>query len=71
MYKAIDQFVKGASKIMHLLVLLKAKNQNLRQANEALSKRRRAKKKNFYSKENHLANRKQRTYKTTGTLDSR
>ena len=43
-YEAIDQFAKGASKIMHQLVLLKAENQNLRQANEALSKRRRAKK---------------------------
>ena len=29
---------------MHQLVLLKAENQNLQQANEALSKRRRAKK---------------------------
>ena len=43
-YEAIDQFAKGASKIMHQLVLLKAENQSLRQANEALSKRRRAKK---------------------------
>jgi hypothetical protein len=43
-YEAVDQFAKGASKIMHQLVLLKAENQSLRQANEALSKRRRAKK---------------------------
>jgi hypothetical protein len=43
-YKAVDQFAKGASKIMHQLVLWKAENQSLRHANEALSKRRRAKK---------------------------
>jgi hypothetical protein len=43
-YEAVDQFAKGASKIMHQLVLLKAENQTLRQANEVLSKRRRAKK---------------------------
>jgi hypothetical protein len=43
-YEAVDQFTKGASKIMHQLVLLKAENQTLRQANEALSKRRRARK---------------------------
>ena len=43
-YEAVDQFAKGTSKIMHQLVLLKAENQSLRQANEALSKRRRAKK---------------------------
>jgi hypothetical protein len=36
--------VKGTSKIIHQLVLLKAENQSLRQANEVLSKRRRAKK---------------------------
>jgi hypothetical protein len=55
---------------MHQLVLLKAENQNLRQANIALSKRRRAKK-HIYGKEDHLVNRKQRIYRTTGTLDSR
>jgi ABC-type transporter Mla subunit MlaD len=43
-YAAVDQFTKGASQIMHQLALLKAENQNLRQANEVLSKRRRAKK---------------------------
>jgi hypothetical protein len=43
-YEAVDHFAKGASKIMHQLVLLKAENQNLRQANEVLSKRRRARK---------------------------
>jgi DDE superfamily endonuclease len=43
-YEAVDHFAKGASKIMHQLALLKAENQNLRQANEELSKRRRAKK---------------------------
>jgi predicted nucleic acid-binding Zn-ribbon protein len=44
-YEAVNQFTKGASKIMHQLALLKAENQTLQQANEALSKRRRAKKK--------------------------
>jgi hypothetical protein len=43
-YAAVDQFTKGASQIMHQLALLKAENQNLRQANEVLSKRRRARK---------------------------
>jgi hypothetical protein len=43
-YEAVDQFAKGATTIMHQLVLLKAECQNLRQANELLSKRRRAKK---------------------------
>jgi hypothetical protein len=43
-YEAINHFAKGTSKIMHELVLLKAENQSLRQANEVLSKRRRAKK---------------------------
>ena len=42
--EAIDQFTKGASKVIHKLSLLKAENQALRQANEELSKRRRAKK---------------------------
>jgi regulator of replication initiation timing len=43
-FEAVDQFAKGISKIVHQLVLLKAENQSLRQANEALSKCRRAKK---------------------------
>jgi hypothetical protein len=43
-YKAVDHITKGASKFMHQLALLKAENQSLRQANETLSKRRRAKK---------------------------
>lgn len=43
-YTAVDQFTKGASQIMHQLALLKAENQSLRQANEVLSKRRKAKK---------------------------
>jgi hypothetical protein len=42
-YEAVDQFAKGALKIMYQLALLKAENQTLRQANEVLSKRRRAK----------------------------
>jgi hypothetical protein len=43
-YDAVDQFAKGTSKIMHKLALLQAENQILRQANQELSKRRRAKK---------------------------
>ena len=43
-YEAVDQFTKGASTIMHQLALLKAENQSLQQANEVLSKHRRAKK---------------------------
>ena len=43
-YKAVDQFAKGTSKIMHELALLQSEVQILRQANEELSKRRRAKK---------------------------
>lgn len=42
--RAVDIFAKGTSKIMHQLALLKSENQSLRAANEALSKRRRAKK---------------------------
>jgi len=37
-------FAKGTSKVMYQLALLRAENQNLRAANEVLSKRRRAKK---------------------------
>ena len=43
-YEAVDQITRGASKFMYQLALLKAENQNLREANETLSKRRRAKK---------------------------
>ena len=43
-YNAVDQFAKGTSKIMHKLALLQSEVQNIRQANEELSKRRRAKK---------------------------
>jgi hypothetical protein len=43
-YEAVDQFAKGTSKIMHKLALLQSEVQMLRQANEELSKRRRAKK---------------------------
>ena len=42
--RAVDMFAKGTSKVMHQLALLRAENQSLRAANEALSKRRRAKK---------------------------
>jgi hypothetical protein len=43
-YEAVDQFAKGTSKIMHKLALMQSEVQILRQANEELSKRRRAKK---------------------------
>ncbi|OAQ60909.1 ankyrin repeat domain-containing protein [Pochonia chlamydosporia 170] len=42
---AMDQFAKGTCGIMHKMALLKAENQQLREANALLSKRRRAKKK--------------------------
>jgi hypothetical protein len=41
---AVDQFAKGTSKIMHKMALMQAEIRDLRAANEALSKRRRAKK---------------------------
>lgn len=41
---ALDQFSKGATAIMHRVALLEAETSALRKANEALSKRRRAKK---------------------------
>jgi hypothetical protein len=52
---------------MYQLALLKAENQNLREANETLSKRRRAKK-HIYGKEGHLVNGKQRIYKMIETF---
>jgi hypothetical protein len=44
MLNAVDQFAKGAKAMMHQVALLRAENSSLRKANEALSKRRRAKK---------------------------
>jgi len=44
MIAALDQFAKGATAIMHRVALLEAETSALRKANEALSKRRRAKK---------------------------
>ncbi len=41
---AINQFIKGVTAIMYQMALLRTENQVLREANEALSKRRRAKK---------------------------
>jgi NADH pyrophosphatase NudC (nudix superfamily) len=41
---ALKSFSKGTKAIMHQIALLKSENQILRQANETLSKRRRAKK---------------------------
>lgn len=43
-YKAVDQISKGAQTMMHEVALLRAEVKSLRQANETLSKRRRAKK---------------------------
>lgn len=43
MLSAVDQFAKGAKAIMHRLVLVEAELSTLQKANEALSKRRRAK----------------------------
>ena len=44
MLAAIDQFAKGTTAVMHQVALLQAEVSSLRKANEALSKRRRAKK---------------------------
>jgi hypothetical protein len=44
MLDAVDQFAKGAKAMMHQVALLRAENSSLHKANEALSKRRRAKK---------------------------
>ena len=44
MLDAIDQFTKGTTAIMHQVALLRTEVSSLRKANEALSKRRRAKK---------------------------
>ncbi|KID98255.1 transposase, partial [Metarhizium majus ARSEF 297] len=41
---AMDQFAKGARGIMHRMALLEAENEQLREANATLSKRRRARK---------------------------
>jgi hypothetical protein len=43
MLTAVDQFAKGAKAIMHRLVLVEAELSTLQKANEALSKRRKAK----------------------------
>jgi hypothetical protein len=43
-HNAVDQIAKGAKAMMHEVALLRAENSTLRKANEALSKRRRAKK---------------------------
>ena len=43
MLAAVDQLTKGATAMMHQVALLRAENASLRKANEALSKRRRAK----------------------------
>jgi hypothetical protein len=42
---AVDQFAKGGQGIMHQIALLRSENHILRQENETLSRRRRAKKK--------------------------
>jgi hypothetical protein len=43
MLTAIDQLTKGTMAVMHQVALLRSENASLRKANEALSKRRRAK----------------------------
>ncbi len=43
MLAAVDQLTKGTMAVMHQVALLRAENASLRKANEALSKRRRAK----------------------------
>ena len=43
MLATIDQLTKGTMAMMHQVALLRSKNAALRKANEALSKRRRAK----------------------------
>ena len=43
MLAAVDQLTKGTMAVMHQVALLRAENTSLRKANEALSKRRRAK----------------------------
>jgi hypothetical protein len=43
MLAAVDQLTKGTIAIMHQVALLRSENTTLRKANEALSKRRRAK----------------------------
>ena len=43
MLAAVDQLTKGTTAVMHQVALLRAENASLRKANEALSKRRRAK----------------------------
>jgi len=43
MLAAVDQLTKGTMAVMHQVALLRSENASLRKANEALSKRRRAK----------------------------
>ena len=43
MLTAVDQLTKGTMAVMHQVALLRSENAALRKANEALSKRRRAK----------------------------
>ena len=43
MLAAVDQLTKGTMAVMHQVALLRSENATLRKANEALSKRRRAK----------------------------
>jgi hypothetical protein len=61
MLAALDQLTKGTIAIMHRVAILESENASLRKANEALSKRRRAKKKKKHacSLEGHLPVRSQ------------
>jgi hypothetical protein len=62
MLTTIDQLAKGIMAMMHEVALLRSEVSALRKANEALIKRRRAKKKHAYSLGDHLLYRIQRIY---------
>jgi len=61
MLAAVDQFAKRAKAMMHQVTLLRTENSSFRRANEALSKRRRAKK-HACGSEDHLLCKTQRIY---------
>ena len=61
MLATVDQLAKGTMAVMHQVALLQSEVSSLRKANEALSKRRRAKK-HVYSLEDHLLYRMHKMY---------
>ena len=61
MLAAVDQLAKGTMAVMHEVALLRSEVSSLRKANEALSKRRRAKK-HVCNLEDHLLYRMHRRY---------